>query len=139
MQASSQGEDPITDINVTPLVDVSLVLVIVFMITMPFLLEKGMQVKAESAKVEQAASADSPVLVEISADELRLDGRPVALDELAAELTKTMMSREVYSVAVAPTLSTNHGRVVSVLDAVTAAGAQSLNLVDPQEVADGGK
>ena len=131
MQAGSQSEDPITAINVTPLVDVSLVLVIVFMITMPFLVEKGMKIKASEQKIVQTSSVNEPILVEISGKDITVEGKATDAKVLTAVLARSMAERGVYAVSVAPSLATLHGEIISVLDRVMEAGAQDLNLIDP--------
>lgn len=133
MQAGSQSDDPITAINVTPLVDVSLVLVIVFMITMPFLVEKGMKIKSSEQKIVQTSSTTEPVLVEIANKVITVEGRTVDPKALSALVKKLMTDRGVYSVSVAPSLKTLHGEIITVLDSVISAGAQDLNLIDPGE------
>lgn len=139
MQAGSDSDDPITAINVTPLVDVSLVLVIVFMITMPFLVEKGMKIKSSEQKAVQVSSVTEPILVEISNKVITVESREVSLETLAGVLTKTMVDRNVYTVSVAPSLKTLHGEIIAVLDRVITAGAQDLSLVDPGEAGNGKK
>ncbi|HAH31674.1 MAG TPA: hypothetical protein DCL44_05105 [Elusimicrobia bacterium] len=139
MQAGSQAEDPITAINVTPLVDVSLVLVIVFMITMPFLVEKGMKIKSSEQKIVQASSVDEAILVEISNKVITLEGKEIAPEALAGILKKTMDDRNVYSVSVAPSPKTLHGDIIAVLDSVITSGAQDLNLIGPGETGNAGK
>jgi biopolymer transport protein ExbD len=139
MQAGAQSEDPITAINVTPLVDVSLVLVIVFMITMPFLVEKGMKIKSSAQKIAETGSVTEPVLVEISDKVITVEGKKVAAGALAAELKKIMADRDVYSVSVSPSLKTLHGEIIAVLDSVITSGARDLNLLEPGEAANAAK
>ena len=134
MQTGAQSDEPITAINVTPLVDVSLVLVIVFMITMPFLVEKGMKIKSSEQKIVQTSSITEPILVEISTKVITIEGKEVAPEALAIILKKTMADRGVYAVSVAPGLKTLHGKIIAVLDSVITAGAQDLNLIEPGEV-----
>ena len=131
MQAGSQSEDPITAINVTPLVDVSLVLVIVFMITMPFLVEKGMKIKSSEQKIVQTSSITEPILVEISNKVITIEGRSVDPEAMITVLKKVMADRGIYAVSVSPSLKTLHGEIITVLDGVITAGAQDLNLIEP--------
>ena len=133
MQSNSSSDEPIVSINVTPLVDVGLVLVIIFMITMPFLVEKSMKIKPSDAKVVQVSSAADPILVEISEKGLLVDGRKVEMADLATALKKTMADRNVSAVSISAGKDVLHGEVINVLDAVTAAGTKELNLMDPEE------
>ncbi|MFA6434738.1 MAG: biopolymer transporter ExbD [Elusimicrobiales bacterium] len=133
MQTDQGSEDPITGINVTPLVDVSLVLVIVFMITMPFLVEKGLNIKSSEQKIVPTSSINEPILVEISGKAVTIEGREAAPEAFVAVLKKTMADRGVYAVSVSPSLKTLHGEVIAVIDGVMTAGAQNLNLIEPEE------
>ncbi len=66
----SDGTDlyqPLADINVTPLVDVMLVLLIIFMVTAP-LLAKGIKVNLPQAKAAQPINPKEPIVVAVSKD-----------------------------------------------------------------------
>lgn len=133
MQASNPSEDsPITAINITPLVDVSLVLVMIFMITMPFLMEKSLKVGSSDAKVVPVGSATEPVLVEVSPRDIRVEGRSVPAARLEATLRRFLGERRGAGVAVQADRKTSHGRVVEVLDLAAASGAQELDLLEPE-------
>jgi biopolymer transport protein TolR len=135
MQAGNGGshDEPITEINITPLVDVSLVLVIIFMVTMPFLMEKAMRVSASADKVVAVSSVKEPILVEIRGENVIVEGRQVALPELASRLQGLIKERQNGAVAVSAERGISHGRVVQVLDEAAASGATELNLLDPRE------
>lgn len=70
MQAGGAGKDdePITDINVTPLVDVSLVLVIIFMVTTPFMTQSRLSVTLPKAATDEAKNEEY-VTITIDKDE----------------------------------------------------------------------
>jgi biopolymer transport protein TolR len=80
-----------SDINVTPLVDVVLVLLIIFMVITP-LLQRGKPVVLPDAKhVSALKSGGDPLLVSITADgKIWIDKQEVPLDQLATELTVAM-------------------------------------------------
>jgi biopolymer transport protein TolR len=124
--------EPITSINITPLVDVSLVLVIIFMVTMPFLVERGLKVKHSLESVVKTSSVSEPILVEITAAGLSIEGRETPQPELAAALAKLIKERGNNRVAVTADRNVPHGRVVEILDAVSESGAGELNLLQPK-------
>src|SRR5665811_2303145 len=75
---------PLADINVTPLVDVMLVLLIIFMVTAP-LLASGIKVNLPSARTAQPLEAKNPVVVSVAKDGAVSVGKDaVARDDLAA-------------------------------------------------------
>ncbi|TPW17734.1 MAG: biopolymer transport protein ExbD, partial [Elusimicrobia bacterium] len=86
--SSQRDGDEITDINVTPLVDVSLVLVIIFMAVAPFAVTAGIKVLESKAKAAVGkASADENVTVKLAVDgALLVNGKPVAQGALGAVL-----------------------------------------------------
>ncbi len=140
MQVSSGGEDsPITAMNVTPLVDVALVLVIIFMITMPALLEKSLQVQASSLPSVTIAPVSAPILVEVSVDAVSVDGTRVSLSALSSELKRLVWARRLKSpsVAILAAPAVEHGRVIAVLDSALKADITDLNIIDPLEAGDG--
>ena len=133
MQAKPTEDSPITAINITPLVDVSLVLVMVFMITMPFLMEKAMKVKSSGEKAVPVGSVTQPILVEVSPEAIRVEGRMTSAQELGGALRRLMEERRVQGVAVLADGTVRHARVVQVLDAAMGSGAQELDLLEPEE------
>jgi biopolymer transport protein ExbD len=69
------SDDPITDINITPLVDVCLVLVIIFMVTAPLFSDPPIKVDLPSAHTKEGEEADK-ITVTLSKDgEYALDAR----------------------------------------------------------------
>ena len=80
-----------SDINVTPLVDVVLVLLIIFMVITP-MLQRGKPVALPDAKhVSALKNGGDPVLVSVTADgKIWIDKQEVPLDQLATELTVAM-------------------------------------------------
>ncbi|MBI4057517.1 MAG: biopolymer transporter ExbD [Elusimicrobia bacterium] len=132
MQANGSDQEIIATINITPLVDVSLVLVIIFMITMPFLVEKGMKIKSSQEKVVQVSSVSEPILVEISSRDIRVEGRLVGLSQISSVVGRLLKQRGVNAVAVSADPQRSHGEVVQVLDQVMESGAQDLNLLEPE-------
>ena len=130
---SRADAEPITAINITPLVDVSLVLVIIFMVTMPFLVEKSLKIKASSEHVVKTSSITEPILVEISDTGVTVESRRLSLAELAPALARIIKERSNSRVAVSADRRVPHGRIVDVLDQVVESGALELNLLQPRK------
>ncbi len=126
------------DINVTPLVDVVLVLLIIFMVVTP-LLEKDIPVRTpDSEKVEQVKEVpqDQIVIYVNREGDLRLNSEHVGSTELAGKLRtqlepKTSSDRVVFIVAED---ACNYGKFVRVLDIAREAGAEVLGFAtDPPD------
>lgn len=133
MQADRGNESILSAINVTPLVDVALVLVMVFMITLPYLMDKGLPVRASGERAAPAGPADGPILIEVSRAGVRLEGQAVPKSELAAELIRAIARRKADGVAVSADRGVSHAEVIEVLDQAMDAGAQRLDLLEPEE------
>jgi len=84
MQAGGDG-DLNADINVTPLVDVMLVLLIIFMITAP-MLNTGVSLDLPKVTAENLEDPSSPLVLSIKKDGIRLGGTPVKWKELETKL-----------------------------------------------------
>lgn len=125
MAASSQNDDDglISGINVTPLVDVVLVLLIIFMVTARIIHSQGMPMdlpKAASGEnIQQTVFS-----VELSADGRTLvDSSEVAGDEAISELAKSARAKnEDLRAVIRADTKVEHGRVIHVLDLLKRAG-----------------
>ncbi|MBI4701782.1 MAG: biopolymer transporter ExbD [Deltaproteobacteria bacterium] len=126
-----------SEINVTPLVDVVLVLLIIFMVVTP-LLEKDIGVKVPATEQVQSASQvpQSQLVVQLAASgDLRINDRPVDEASYVARLRDILAERFDKTVFVVPEDGANYGRVVRVLDGAKQAGAAVLGVateVTPQ-------
>ncbi len=121
-------QDGLSELNITPLVDVALVLLIIFMITAPMLVQ-GASVnlpqtrpmnKLPSGNVFLAVNADGEVF-------MNDDPEPLELDDLETRLVPLVeMGQTVY---VQGDVDVRYGRIMEVMDAVVAAGLDAVNLV----------
>jgi len=138
--ASGQTEEGITDINITPLVDICLVLVIIFMAIAPFALTIGIKVLESRAKAGQGkASADENVQVRLDAlGRITVNGVPVRLEVLPGELARAIASSRDKMVILTADEANRVGHVVEILDTARQAGAQKLAILKEEKQASGG-
>ncbi len=114
MGASGSADDPITDINVTPLVDVCLVLVIIFMVTAPLFSQPIMEVELPKAITDEGESAEN-ITITINPDEqLAVNAKEVTIDELKVELKLKMQESADKYVIIRADKLTNHERHKSI-------------------------
>ncbi|HFD16703.1 MAG TPA: protein TolR [Rhodospirillales bacterium] len=117
------------EINVTPFVDVMLVLLIVFMITAP-LLTTGVNVDLPRAKSSPLPGQDEPLAVTLAADgTIYLQDSAVALDALAARLAAITGENRETRIFVRGDRSIDYGRVMAVVSAINRAGFTRVALV----------
>ncbi|HEU4537641.1 MAG TPA: biopolymer transporter ExbD [Polyangiaceae bacterium] len=133
---SSSGDDVIADINVTPLVDVVLVLLVVFLVTAKMML--GQTLPLDLPKAASGGEQQVVLAVELGADgRTAVNGRPVADEREVGALAKEALARdpEVRAVVQADA-KVYHGRVVRVLDAIKVAGVARIAFgVEPEGAA----
>ncbi len=104
--SGGMGRQTLTEINVTPLVDVMLVLLIIFMVTAP-LIQQGVEVNLPDARAKPVKAEEQKLVLSIKADRTPLArdqrGRgPVPLDELEEKLranARVQKDKEVYLMA----------------------------------------
>ncbi len=133
--AGAKGEEPITAINVTPLVDVCLVLVIIFMAVAPMALTVGIKVlESRAGAASGKASVEDNVNVKLTADgRLTVNGRAVALDALGAYLMSALQKSKDRMVIISADDANRVGQVVRVLDVARQSGALKLAILKNED------
>ena len=117
-----KASEPISEINVTPLVDVMLVLVVIFILTAP-LLVSAVRLELPRAGAAAATEALAPLLVSIDAQgQLFLDQKPQDLAGLTATLAPIAAQEPQTEVQLRADTAVPYGRVVQVMEALQQAG-----------------
>jgi biopolymer transport protein TolR len=118
------------EINVTPLVDVMLVLLIIFMITAP-MLTQGLTVALPTAEGKSfELASNNPSKIQVAANgAVYLDGIAVGSTSLDTTLGPMLRARRVKRALLEADKSVPYGRVVAVLDIMNRAGVEQLGMV----------
>jgi len=124
---------PMADINITPMVDAMLVLLIIFMVTAP-LLVTGVPVDLPDSKAKALKSDDTPIQVSIDAKgQVFIDQQKVAAAALPAKLAALREARsgagDDARVYVRADRRLDYGRVMEIVGEVSAAGFRKVALV----------
>jgi biopolymer transport protein TolR len=127
---------PMSDINVTPLVDVMLVLLVIFMITAP-LLTAGVQVDLPKSRAAAVQGQDEPISVTVDRrGRIFIQDAEVTIDALEPRLAAITHNNRDVRVFVRGDQSIPYGQVMSVIGAVHAAGFSKVALLtQPLETA----
>ncbi|HMN22573.1 MAG TPA: biopolymer transporter ExbD [Ottowia sp.] len=118
----SKASAPMADINVTPMVDVMLVLVVIFIITAPLL---ASAIRLDLPRAEGASPGDPPRFVSVAVDrggQAFLEERPVTPAELAQALRQVGAEHPDTEVQLRADESVPYGRVVEVMGLAQQAG-----------------
>lgn len=125
----SKGSEPMSDINVTPLVDVMLVLVVIFILTAP-LLASSIRLQLPRAEgVQPGAPARSVSLVLDAAGQAYLDDVPVDAAALQQRLKQIAAQDALTEVQLRADAAVPYGRVLELIGTAQAAGLQSIGFV----------
>jgi len=125
----TQGPQPMSDINVTPLVDVMLVLVVIFIITAPLL---ASSIRLDLPKTDAAKPADAPKFVTLVVDksgQAFLNDKPLNADELAGQLRETAAQNPDTEVQLRADEGVPYGKVVQVMGLAQKAGLNRIGFV----------
>jgi biopolymer transport protein ExbD len=126
--ASSDSEETISAINVTPFVDIVLVLLVILMVTSSQIVKSAMKVDLpKAASGGDAVSTTLNVLI-TRQGELMLDGQTVGSAQLAARVKQAARANPKLQAVVAADQGVPYGKVVAVLDLVKGAGVKSFAL-----------
>ena len=132
---TSRGEALSSEINVTPLIDVLLVMLIIFMVIVP-VMPRGLKSALPSpATPGVAEAADRPVLVQVEQGQTAVryvvDGVGMERAEVAPRLQELLSRRSVRQVLLKGDAKLEFGAMAGVIDASKAAGAESVGLLTP--------
>ena len=125
----TKGDAPISDINVTPLVDVMLVLVVIFIITAPLL---ASSIRLDLPRAEGTQGADAPRFLTVVLDrggQVFLNDKPVTADQLAQQLATTATQNPETELQLRADQAVPYGRVVEVMGVAHKAGLSRIGFV----------
>ncbi len=123
---------PMSEINVTPLVDVMLVLLIIFMVTAP-LMTSGVNVDLPKTSAQQLNADVKPITVSIRADgSLYLGDEPVTMETLVSRLQALSQNDPAHRIFVRGDEHIDYGRVVQVMGRITSGGFTHVALLAQQ-------
>ena len=133
IQAQGDADDVMSDINVTPLVDVMLVLLVVFIVTAP-LLTNAVKINLPQTSANAPLELKKAVTISVDATgKVYLDRDEIALTKLDSELKTLRQSQPDLAVHLNADEATNYGLVAKVMSAVDRAGVTKLSVLTLDE------
>ncbi len=129
LPSGGDGEESgiVAEINITPLTDIFLVLLIIFMVTSSVISNQGKEVDLPNSVV--ASQTPAGVTVTVTADdEIQVDGQPVTIEGLGPALETALSAAREKVVILRGDRSVVLGRAVGILDLAQEAGATGIAL-----------
>jgi biopolymer transport protein TolR len=131
MAMGGQQDDrrPMADINVTPLVDVMLVLLVIFMVTAP-MMQQGVQVNLPKANTKAMTPQDEAVVVSVDkSGKVFINKDEIPAADLRNRLTAMFATREKKEVFLKADAGVPYGEVVKAMADIKGAGIERLGMV----------
>jgi biopolymer transport protein TolR len=126
---SGQRGQPVSQINVTPLVDVMLVLLVIFMVTAP-IIQQGVQVTLPKVKAEALPGKNEQFVVSITRnDEIYLNDTKLSAADLTDKLAAISRVRPDREVFIRADEQVPYGEVIRTMAAIKAAGIENVGMV----------
>ena len=132
MAKRDEGKKVNSNINVTPMVDVMLVLLIIFMVITPMLNNKvNVDLpKADAAVVMEDANKEDAVTVAVTRDgRVFLGGDQVTLDDMGSKISAKLENKTSKEVFLRADIRANYGKVMDAVDGIRSAGVSQLGLL----------
>ena len=128
-QLNRSSKEPMSEINVTPFVDVMLVLLIIFMVTAP-LLTVGVQVDLPESAADSLPDDQEPLTLTInSKGEVYIQEHQVVFDKLINKILAIWNNRRDTRIYVRGDRTINYGRVLEVMGRLSGAGFSKVALI----------
>ena len=128
-QLNRSSKEPMSEINVTPFVDVMLVLLIIFMVTAP-LLTVGVQVDLPESSADSLSEDQEPLTLSInSKGEVFIQEHQVDFDKIVQKILAIYKNRNDTRIYVRGDRTINYGRVLEVMGMLSGAGFSKVALI----------
>jgi len=117
-----RGARIISEINVTPLVDIMLVLLIIFMVTTTYIVRDAIEVKLPEASTGQPRKVSLLAVIVDEQGRMALNGKPATESEIRAHIRDQRRAGASLEAVIAADKRVSHGRVVHVIDLLRSEG-----------------
>ena len=127
--SSERSRTTISQINVTPMADVMLVLLVIFMVTAP-IIQQGVQINLPQAKAGAIAGTEDPLVVSVAKNgKIYLNDNSMGLDELGQKLRAIRQIKSDKEVYLRADQDVRYGIVMKTIAVIKQAGIEKLGMV----------
>ena len=129
MSYTNDSKKMMSDINVTPFVDVMLVLLIIFMVTAPMMMQ-GVEVNLPQTTTKRIKSQEDPLILTITKKkEIFIETHRITLDDLEQKALKIFENRRDKEILLKADKDVSYGFVIKVVSRIKNAGIEKLGMV----------
>jgi len=129
MNSGGKAKRLMSDINVTPLVDVMLVLLIIFMVTAPMMME-GVEVNLPKTTTKSIKTQEDPLVLTVTKDrEISIENKRIKLEDLEPKLQSILKYRRDKEVLLKADRELPYGFVINVVAGIKRAGIEKLGMI----------
>lgn len=133
MDSSNNGKKFMSEINVTPFVDVMLVLLIIFMVTAPLMIQ-GVDVNLPKTTASELRTDEEPLILTINKDlEISLEDHNIKFEELETKLETILKYRKEERILIKADEDVSYGYFIKVVAGIKRAGIESLGMITEPE------
>ena len=133
-QDSGDDENIMSDINMTPLIDIMLVLLIIFMVTSTAALESGLDIELPKTQITNEKKQDEILIVTLDKDgKVAIQGKTVTDAELPMKIAEALKTLKTESVILEGDTKAFLGKAVELMDIAKSAGAKNFSIAAEED------
>lgn len=129
MNSDDDDDTIVAEINMTPLIDIMLVLLIVFMVSSTAALESGMDIELPKTSLTNPKKEAEILVISLSKDgNVSVHGKAVKADEVSRKIASSLAELKTDSVILEGDTSANLGKAIELMDMAKVAGAKNFSI-----------
>ena len=133
-QNSGDEENIMSEINMTPLIDIMLVLLIIFMVTSTAALESGLDIELPKTQITNEKKQDEILIITLDKDgKVAIAGKTIADAEIGATIANTLKQLKTESVILEGDTKAYLGKAVQLMDLAKSAGAKNFSIAAEED------
>jgi biopolymer transport protein ExbD len=129
MSDGDDDDDIVAEINMTPLIDIMLVLLVVFMVSSSVALESGMDIELPKTALTNQKKEAEILVISLSKDgHVAVHGQQVKTEEISRKIASSLAELKTDSVILEGDTSANLGKAIELMDMAKVAGAKNFSI-----------